>query len=150
MRFGRLSASLADLAEQLKLTHFYSWFSAAVSRWLDIALYKALIRIGKAINMDTLQTVDSLVKHSSSAVDTVTVFYQANSTAAFISCCCLSFVFHKARKIIRFILLKIDKDFLGATRLAGQRRRHGVRNQNNRRWLYSSLNSAPMLLLDWQ
>ena len=59
-----------------KLDHFYSWFSTAVSRWLDIALYKALIRIGKAVRLDTLNTVDALVRHSSSAVDTVTVFYQ--------------------------------------------------------------------------
>lgn len=62
----------------VKLAPFYTWFEAAVDRWLDIALYKALIRIGKAVALDDFQTVDSMVKHSSSAVDTVTVFYQVN------------------------------------------------------------------------
>ena len=62
--------------ENLKLNRFYVWFATAVCRWLDIALYKAMIRIGKAIALDSLQPIDSLVKFSSSAVDTVTVFYQ--------------------------------------------------------------------------
>ena len=61
--------------DNLKLEHFYSWFGTAMNRWLDMALYKALIIIGKAVNLDNLTTVDSLVKHSSSAVDTVGVFY---------------------------------------------------------------------------
>lgn len=71
-----MSAGLGTAANGTKLEHFYGWFSPSVSRWLDIALYKALMRIGKAVNLDTLATVDALVKHSSSAVDTVTVFYQ--------------------------------------------------------------------------
>ena len=61
---------------KIKLALFYTWFETAVDRWLDIALYKAMIRIGKAVSLDNLQTVDSMVKYSSSAVDTVTVFYQ--------------------------------------------------------------------------
>lgn len=73
-----------EAAEPFKLEHFYSWFSTAVSRWLDIALYKALTRIGKAVNLDTLATVDALVRFSSSAVDTVTVFYQVKPLASFI------------------------------------------------------------------
>ena len=48
---------------------FYSWFLPAVGRWLDIALYKALIQIGKAVALDSANTVDSLVRYSSSAVD---------------------------------------------------------------------------------
>lgn len=76
--FGsRLSNTLpAKDKDATKLASFYTWFETAVDRWLDIALYKALIRIGKAIALDNLQTVDSMVKYSSSAVDTVTVFYQ--------------------------------------------------------------------------
>ena len=64
--------------DHLKLAGFYHWFSPAVCRWLDIALFKALLRIGKAVGLDALIPVDPLVKHSSSAVDTVTVFYQVN------------------------------------------------------------------------
>ena len=70
-QFVKLSPS-----SESKLSTFYSWFSPAVGRWLDIALFKALIRIGKAVALDSLNTVDSLVRYSSSAVDTVTVFYQ--------------------------------------------------------------------------
>jgi BAI1-associated protein 3 len=66
----------------LKLVGFHQWFSAAVSRWLDIALYKALIRIGKAIALDNFTPVDPLTKHSSSAVDTVAVFYQVTSSTS--------------------------------------------------------------------
>jgi len=76
-QFQKLSAALPPLEkEKLNLNRFYVWFATAVCRWLDIALYKAMIRIGKAISLDSLQTVDCLVKFSSSAVDTVTVFYQ--------------------------------------------------------------------------
>jgi hypothetical protein len=71
-----LKLSLQQPNGSSKLATFYSWFSPAVGRWLDIALYKALIRIGKAVALDSLNTVDSLVSYSSSAVDTVTVFYQ--------------------------------------------------------------------------
>lgn len=73
----RLAAALTQpQKENLKLTNFHLWFSGAVGRWLHIALYKAMLRIGKAISMDSLQSVDALAKHSSSAVDTVSVFYQ--------------------------------------------------------------------------
>lgn len=66
--------------EAVKFTGFYAWFAPAVSRWLDIAVFKALMRIGKAINLDNLQAIDSISKHSSSAVDTVTVYYQVSLT----------------------------------------------------------------------
>ena len=80
----RLSAALVPLdKDNLKLNRFYVWFATAVCRWLDIALYKAMIRIGRAIALDSLQPVDSLVKFSSSAVDTVTVFYQVIGTLCF-------------------------------------------------------------------
>lgn len=54
----------------------YTWFNKAVARWLDIALYKAMQRIIKAVEIDDLEPVDELVKHSSSAVDIRTVLMQ--------------------------------------------------------------------------
>lgn len=64
-------------SESNELATFHSWFSPAVGRWLDIALHKSLIRIGKAVALDSFETVDSHTRHSSSAVDTVDVlFYQ--------------------------------------------------------------------------
>ena len=71
-------ATTVTLAERenLKLVRFHLWFSTAVCRWLDIAVYKAMMRIGRAVACDAFVPVDPLAKHSSSAVDTVTVFYQ--------------------------------------------------------------------------
>lgn len=47
-----------------------------VTHWLDISIVKALNRIVKAIELDQLQAVDDAVKYSSSAVDTLAIFYQ--------------------------------------------------------------------------
>jgi hypothetical protein len=55
---------------------FHSWFIRAVAKWLDIALYKAMGRIVRAVRLDTLQPVDELSHHSSSAVDVRTVLSQ--------------------------------------------------------------------------
>ncbi len=52
------------------------WFNKAISRWLDIALYKAMQRICRAVDLDDMEPVDDLVKHSSSAVDIKTVLLQ--------------------------------------------------------------------------
>ncbi|KAI5748148.1 hypothetical protein M8J77_022372 [Diaphorina citri] len=57
-------------------SNIHTWFYKAVAHWLDIALYKALQRVDKAIELDTLTPVDSSVKYSSSAVDTLAIFYQ--------------------------------------------------------------------------
>lgn len=40
----------------------YIWFNKAVARWLDIALYKAMQRIIKAVQLDRLTPVDELVR----------------------------------------------------------------------------------------
>jgi hypothetical protein len=56
--------------------NFHVWFHAGVAQWLDIALYKALQRIKKAVEIDHLVPVDGSVKYSSSAVDTLAIFYQ--------------------------------------------------------------------------
>uniref|UniRef100_A0A8D8U3A5 BAI1-associated protein 3 n=1 Tax=Cacopsylla melanoneura TaxID=428564 RepID=A0A8D8U3A5_9HEMI len=65
-----------ELGQCNKQIEFYDWFSRVVVNWLDIARYKALQRIDKAIELDTLTPVDSSVKYSSSAVDTLAIFYQ--------------------------------------------------------------------------
>ena len=70
----------ASEKENLELNDYNSWFLPNISSWLVISKYKAMIRIGKAVGLDSLQTIDSLTKFSSSAVDTITVFYQVISS----------------------------------------------------------------------
>ncbi|KAK9305783.1 hypothetical protein QLX08_003300 [Tetragonisca angustula] len=62
--------------EGMKVQSYHEWFRAGVAHWLDIAVYKALKRIDRAVEFDTLQAVDNSVQYSSSAVDTLTIFYQ--------------------------------------------------------------------------
>ncbi|XP_068633803.1 protein unc-13 homolog 4B isoform X1 [Battus philenor] len=58
------------------ISKFHSWFYGGVAQWLDIAAYKALTRIEKAVDLDNLVPVDANVKYSSSGVDTLAIFYQ--------------------------------------------------------------------------
>ncbi|XP_073955464.1 C2 and C2B_Munc13-like domain-containing protein staccato isoform X4 [Choristoneura fumiferana] len=58
------------------ISKFHWWFFGGVAQWLDIAAYKALTRIEKAVDLDTLVALDTNVKYSSSAVDTLQIFYQ--------------------------------------------------------------------------
>ena len=58
------------------MSNNHSWFTKAVTRWLDIALYKAMERITRAVELDELSPVDEYVQHSSSAVDIKTVLVQ--------------------------------------------------------------------------
>ena len=60
----------------LPITGFHQWFYRGVAQWLDMALYKAMQRIEKAVELDRLVPVDASVKYSSSAVDTLSIFYQ--------------------------------------------------------------------------
>lgn len=60
----------------MEVQNYHDWFRAGVAHWLDIAVYKALKRIDRAVEFDTLQAVDNTVQYSSSAVDTLTIFYQ--------------------------------------------------------------------------
>ncbi|XP_018351184.1 PREDICTED: BAI1-associated protein 3 isoform X3 [Trachymyrmex septentrionalis] len=62
--------------ENMKIQNYYDWFKGGIAHWLEIAVYKALKRIDRAVEIDTLQAVDSSVQYSSSAVDTLTTFYQ--------------------------------------------------------------------------
>ncbi|KAL7300180.1 hypothetical protein TKK_0007025 [Trichogramma kaykai] len=65
-----------DEIEQMKVRNYYDWFASGVSHWLEMAVFKAIKRIDRAIEVDKLQPVDSSVQYSSSAVDTLTIFYQ--------------------------------------------------------------------------
>ena len=47
-----------------------------MAKWLDIALYNALVRIVRAVRLDDLHAVDDISNHSSSAVDVRTVLSQ--------------------------------------------------------------------------
>ncbi|KAL6446334.1 hypothetical protein ACFW04_001140 [Cataglyphis niger] len=62
--------------EDMKIQKYHEWFRSGVAHWLDIAVYKALKRIDRAVEIDTLQAVDNSVQYTSSAVDTLTTFYQ--------------------------------------------------------------------------
>ncbi|XP_045469629.1 protein unc-13 homolog 4B isoform X2 [Harmonia axyridis] len=58
------------------INNFYKWFHDGVAQWLEIAVYKAQQRIEKAVELDELVPVDPTVKYSSSAVNTLSIFYQ--------------------------------------------------------------------------
>ncbi|KAM3965051.1 C2 and C2B_Munc13-like domain-containing protein staccato isoform 2-T2 [Aphomia sociella] len=58
------------------ISKFHSWFFGGVAQWLEIAAFKALTRIEKAVELDNLVPVDTNVKYSSSGVDTLAIFYQ--------------------------------------------------------------------------
>ena len=43
---------------------YYTWFLKAVAKWLDIALFKAVQRILKAVELDDLsKPVDEMVRN---------------------------------------------------------------------------------------
>ena len=75
-RFAVLGAALCPADGTIKIEKYYEWFTSGVIHWLDISVYKALTRIQKAIELDSLIPVDENVKYSSSAVDTLAIFYQ--------------------------------------------------------------------------
>lgn len=74
-RLGQVLCAEGQL-QDMKIQNYYEWFRGGVGHWLDIAVYKALKRIDRAVEFDTLQAVDNSVQYSSSAVDTLTIFYQ--------------------------------------------------------------------------
>ena len=73
---SRSSSSVDPVAPREEFTVFHSWFIRAVAKWLDIALYKAMVRIVRAVRLDDLRPVDELSQHSSSGVDVRTVLSQ--------------------------------------------------------------------------
>lgn len=105
-RFVLLGSDLCPVEyENFPIRQFHKWFHGGVSQWLDIAVFKALQRIEKAVELDNLVPVDSTVKYSSSAVDTLTIFYQVTHKIYAINHC---YIF----------LLFTDKSFLGTIKLA--------------------------------
>lgn len=75
-RFSVLGSALCPGFTEFHMKEYYDWFSSGVAHWLDISVYKALTRIQKAIELDPLIAVDATVKYSSSAIDTLAIFYQ--------------------------------------------------------------------------
>lgn len=76
---NRLSDHLHENEKwQVKTVEIYTWFTQLAKSWIEYSHYEALMRIGKAINIDNLKVVDAFVQCSSSAVDTSSVFYQVN------------------------------------------------------------------------
>ncbi|XP_065080920.1 protein unc-13 homolog 4B isoform X5 [Ochlerotatus camptorhynchus] len=75
-RFSKLGPALSPGESNFAIDEYHNWFTVGVTHWLDISVYKALMRIHKAIELDTLKSVDETVKYSSSAVDTLAIFYQ--------------------------------------------------------------------------
>ncbi|XP_056643734.1 protein unc-13 homolog 4B isoform X2 [Diorhabda sublineata] len=76
-RFATLGVGLCPAdCDSFHIKNFHNWFHDGVARWLDVAVFKALQRIEKAVELDQLVHVDHNVQYSSSAVDTLTIFYQ--------------------------------------------------------------------------
>lgn len=77
-RFAALSGRLypENTVPPPKINECHLWFTSGVAHWLDISLFKALKRIEKAIEIDKLIPTDETVKYSTSALDTLTIFYQ--------------------------------------------------------------------------
>ncbi|RXM32505.1 BAI1-associated protein 3 [Acipenser ruthenus] len=63
-------------AKALALCGFHEWFKTSIHKWLQIVHEKSCDRIRKAVEVDKLEHVDALSKHSSSAVDVTTCFNQ--------------------------------------------------------------------------
>ena len=75
--FFRLGIGLCpDDYENFYTQQFNEWFHECVTEWLDIAVFKAFRHIEKAVELDHLESLDSNSKCSSSAVDTLSIFYQ--------------------------------------------------------------------------
>lgn len=55
---------------------YHTWFQQSVARWLDIAAYKVMRCTERAVELDGLVKVHSSLDYSSSAVDTLAIFYQ--------------------------------------------------------------------------
>ena len=73
------NSSGSSSSHHQSLSNYYLWFLKGVSKWLDIALLKAVKRIFKAVALDDLKyPIDDLVQHTSSAVDIKLVFGQVN------------------------------------------------------------------------
>ena len=76
-RFVYLGTTLSSSdKDEYRINNCHNWFQGGVEQWLDIAVVKAMQRIEKAVELDDLSPVDEIVKYSSSALDTLTIFHQ--------------------------------------------------------------------------
>ncbi|XP_064414905.1 BAI1-associated protein 3 [Latimeria chalumnae] len=73
LKYLREFLSLKD-SKSLALSGFHEWFQTFIHKWLQIVHEKTCERIQKAVEVDKLEYVDALCKHSSSAVDVTTCF----------------------------------------------------------------------------
>lgn len=73
--FSVFGAELCPGETSFKIAEYYEWFKVGVANTLDMKYYEAMRRIEKAIELDTLMPVDETVKHTSSAIDTIAIFY---------------------------------------------------------------------------
>lgn len=91
-RFSTLGKGLCPVDfDTFHVRNFHQWFHGGVAQWLDIAVYKALQRIEKAVELDAFVPVSSTLKYSSSAVDTITIFYQVKYLSVLVH---IPFSFH--------------------------------------------------------
>ncbi|XP_050433740.1 protein unc-13 homolog 4B [Adelges cooleyi] len=75
--FSDLGKSTCEIdPETSHIFKYHLWFQQGVARWLDIAAYKAMQRIERAVDLDKLVKMDTSVEYSSSAVDTLAIYYQ--------------------------------------------------------------------------
>uniref|UniRef100_UPI00398E523B BAI1-associated protein 3 isoform X2 n=1 Tax=Pristiophorus japonicus TaxID=55135 RepID=UPI00398E523B len=63
-------------SKSLALASFHDWFQMSINKWLHMVYEKSCERITRAVLVDQLDPIDTLSKHSSSAVDVVTCFTQ--------------------------------------------------------------------------
>ncbi|XP_050543331.1 protein unc-13 homolog 4B isoform X2 [Daktulosphaira vitifoliae] len=76
-KFSDLGKSSCQIdPETSHIAKYHLWFQQGVARWLDIAAYKAMQRIERAVDLDKLVKMDTSVEYSSSAVDTLAIYYQ--------------------------------------------------------------------------
>ncbi|XP_065832700.1 BAI1-associated protein 3-like isoform X2 [Oscarella lobularis] len=69
-----------SLIESIELVSLYSWFEPLLSDWLELSYRKAVQRIKRALELDAIESVHSLEKHWSSALDTAIVLSQMTIT----------------------------------------------------------------------
>lgn len=62
--------------KQLALQTYHEWFEAAVHRWLAVTKARALNRVRAAIQLDSINEGEHLVRHSTSSIDIASCFYQ--------------------------------------------------------------------------
>lgn len=73
---GFHTAADRSYRSDLETKNYHMVFKKSVEQWFDLARSKAKARIQKAVEVDEVRLVDSMVKHSSSAVDVTTTFVQ--------------------------------------------------------------------------